>query len=53
MKHNYQTPAMRVIELKQRYSILDGSRMAVKSVNGNVFSVSAIESDEDYEGEIR
>lgn len=49
MKRNYQKPAMRVVELKYRSSILVGS--GVTSVNGNVFE--DIESDENYTGDVR
>ena len=49
MKRNYQRPAMRVVELKYKSSILVGS--GVTSVSGNVFE--DIESDENYTGEAR
>jgi hypothetical protein len=49
MKRNYQKPAMRVVELKYKSSILVGS--GVTSVRGNVFE--DIESDENYTGDVR
>ena len=49
MKRNYQKPAMRVVELKYKSSILQTSR--VTSVRGNVFE--DIESDESYTGDVR
>ena len=51
MKRNYQKPAMFVVELKHKYSILQASNR-VASVKGNVFD-SDIESDENYTGEVR
>ncbi len=54
MKHNYQTPAMRVIELKYRSQLLQISgQKRVQSLGGNVFGEGDIESDENYNGEIR
>ena len=50
MKRNYQKPAMRVVELKYKSSILVGS--GVTSVSGNVFE-SDIENDENYNGDVR
>ena len=49
MKRNYQKPAMRVVELKYKSSILVGS--GVTYVSGNVFE--DIESDENYTGDVR
>jgi hypothetical protein len=51
MKRNYQKPAMRVVELKHKYSILQASNYRVTSVRGNVFE--DIESDENYNGDVR
>ena len=52
MKRNYQKPAMFVVELKHKYSILQASQRTVTSIKGNVFD-SDIESDENYTGEVR
>jgi len=51
MKRNYQKPAMLVVELKCKYSILLASNYGVTSVSGNVFE--DIESDENYTGDVR
>ena len=52
MKRNYQKPAMLVVELKYKYSILLASNYGVKSVSSSVFD-SDIESDENYTGDVR
>ena len=52
MKRNYQKPAMRVVELKYKSSILQASNYIVTSVSSNVFD-SDIESDESYTGDVR
>jgi len=51
MKRNYQKPAMLMVELKHKYSILQASQRTVTSIKGNVFE--DIESDENYTGEAR
>ena len=49
MKKEYSKPAMRVVELKHKYSILTGSNLKVNSTKGNVFNEEIL-SDKDYNG---